>query len=299
LTDTLRTPDGNFSGLPGWPHAPRYLEGPDGEGPDGLRLHYIDEGPRAARRTWLCLHGQPTWSYLYRRMLPVFLAAGDRVVAPDFPGFGRSDKPRDEATYTFDFHREALLHLIEALDLGGIALVVQDWGGLIGLILPLAAPTRYDALLVMNTMLGTGDAPLGEGFLAWRAFANRNPDMDVARLMQRACPHLGDAEAAAYAAPFPDTAYKAGVRRFPNLVPDHPDAGGAALSRLARDFWRQHWTGKSLMAIGMKDPVLGPPVMRALHADIRNCPPPLEIADGGHFLQEWGEPIAREAVRLL
>ena len=178
-------------------------------------------------------------------------------------------------------------------------MVVQDWGGLIGLTLPMAAPERYAALLVMNTALGTGDAPLGEGFLAWRAFSNRNPDMDIAGLMQRACPHLGAAEAAAYAAPFPDATYKAGVRRFPNLVPDRPDAGGAALSREARTFWRERWAGKSLMAIGMTDPVLGPPVMRALHANIRNCPPPMEIAEGGHFLQEWGKEVAEAATRTL
>ena len=116
--------------------------------------------------------------------------------------------------------------------------------------------------------------------------------------MKRACPHLSDEEAAAYAAPYPDASYKAGARIFPNLVPDRPDAPGAALSRQARDFWRNAWTGKSLMAIGMKDPVLGPPVMRALHAQIRNCPQPLEI-DGGHFLQEWGEPIAHAAVAAL
>ena len=294
MTDALRTPDGNFTGLPDWPYAPRHFERPD-----GLRLHYVDEGPRGANRTWLCLHGQPTWSYLYRRMIPVFVGAGDRVVAPDFLGFGRSDKPVDETPYTFDFHRETLLGLVEALDLRNISLVVQDWGGLIGLTLPMAAPERYAALLVMNTALGTGDAPLSEGFLAWRTFSNRNPDMDIARLMQRACPHLGEAEAAAYAAPFPDATYKAGVRRFPNLVPDRPDASGAALSRQARAFWRERWTGRSLMAVGMKDPVLGPSVMRALHAEIRNCPPPLEIADGGHFLQEWGKEVAEAATRAL
>ncbi|MGD9879612.1 MAG: haloalkane dehalogenase [Reyranella sp.] len=294
MIDALRTPDERFAALPGWNYPPHFLARSD-----GMRLHYVDEGPRDARRTWLCLHGQPTWSYLYRRMIPVFAAAGDRVVAPDFLGFGRSDKPTDEAVYTFDFHRAAITGLIEALDLENIRLVVQDWGGLIGLTLPMAMPERFAGLLAMNTTLGTGDAPLGEGFLAWRAFSNRNPDMDIARLMQRACPHLADAEAAAYAAPFPDATFKAGVRRFPNLVPDHPDAGGAALSRAARTFWRERWTSKSLMAIGMTDPVLGPPVMRALHADIRNCPPPIEIADAGHFVQEWGEPIARRAVEVL
>jgi len=294
LIDALRTPDENFASLPDWPFAPRYLERAD-----GLRLHHVDEGPRDAARTWLCLHGQPTWSYLYRRMIPVFLAAGDRVVAPDFLGFGRSDKPRDEAAYTFDFHRATLLELIDTLDLRDIVLVVQDWGGLIGLTLPMAAPERYRSLLVMNTTLGTGDVPLSKGFLDWRAFSNSRPDMDVAGLMKRACPHLTAAEAAAYGAPFSDAGYKAGVRRFPNLVPDRPDAPGAALSREARAFWRERWTGPSLMAVGMQDPVLGPPVMRDLHALIHGCPPPVEIADGGHFLQEWGEPIARDAVRRL
>ena len=298
MTASLRTPDVRFAALPGWAYSPHYLVRSD-----GLRVHYVDEGPRPgshdARRTWLCLHGQPTWSYLYRRMIPVFAAAGDRVVAPDFLGFGRSDKPTDEAVYTFDLHRQTLIDLIEALDLRDICLVVQDWGGLIGLTLPMAMPGRFRSLLVMNTTLGTGDAPLGEGFLAWRSFSNRNPDLDIARLMQRACPHIDAAEADAYAAPFPDSRFKAGVRRFPNLVPDRPDAGGAALSRDARAFWRERWTGRSLMAIGMSDPVLGPPVMRALHAEIRNCPPPIELAGAGHFVQEWGEPIAREAVRLL
>lgn len=293
MINVLRTPDERFANLPAWPYAPRYFQRPD-----GLRLHYVDEGPRDGK-VFLCLHGQPTWSYLYRRMIPVFTAGGHRVVAPDFPGFGRSDKPADEAVYTFDFHRDALIGLITALDLRDIVLVVQDWGGLIGLTLPMAAPERYTALLVMNTTLGTGDTPLSQGFLGWRTFSNSRPDMDIAGLMARACPHLGAAEAAAYAAPFPDASYKAGVRRFPNLVPDQPEADGAALSRQARTFWRNDWRGRSLMAIGMKDPVLGPPVMRALHADIRDCPPPMEVAEGGHFVQEWGETIARAAVATL
>ena len=294
MGDVLRTPPQLLAGLPDFPYVPRRHTRPD-----GLVVQYIDEGPRDAAKTWLCLHGQPTWSYLYRRMIPAFVAAGHRVVAPDFLGFGGSDKPTDEAVYTFDFHRQTVLDLIAALDLRNIVLTVQDWGGLIGLTLPMAAPERYAGLLVMNTALGTGDAPLGEGFLQWRAFSNRSPDMDLAKLMQRSCPHLTPAEAAAYAAPYPDASYKAGVRRFPNLVPDRPDAGGAALSRQARDFWSTRWTGKSLMAIGMKDPVLGPPVMRALHRQIRGCPPPLEIADGGHFLQEWGGPIAEAALKAL
>jgi haloalkane dehalogenase/tRNA(adenine34) deaminase len=289
---TLRTPDERFAGLPGFAFAPRYLN------IGALRMHYLDEGASTAPVA-LCLHGQPTWVYLYRRMIPALRAAGFRVVAPDFFGFGRSDKPVDEEVYTFDFHRSSIISLIEALDLRHIMLVCQDWGGLIGLTIPMAMPDRFDRLLVMNTMLATGDAPLSEGFLAWRAFSNRNPDMDIAALMKRAAPGLGDAEAAAYAAPYPDARYKAGVRRFPNLVPDRPDAGGAALSRRARDFWSQQWRGASFMAVGMKDPVLGAPVMQALRQSIRNCPLPLELPDAGHFVQEAGEIIVAEAMKTF
>jgi len=288
--NVLRTPDERFAALPGYAFASHYLPGAG-----GLRMHYLDEGPRDAPVA-LCLHGQPTWSYLYRKMIPGFLAAKLRVVAPDFFGFGRSDKPEEEAAYTFIFHRDSIVALIEALDLGRITLVCQDWGGLIGLTIPMDMADRFERLLVMNTALGTGDVPLGEGFLAWRAFSNSKPDMDIAALMKRAAPTLSDAEAAAYAAPFPDARYKSGVRRFPNLVPDRPDAGGAALSRRARDFWSKDWAGKSFMAIGMQDPVLGPPAMRALRQTIRNCPPPLELADAGHFVQEAGAVIVEKAM---
>ena len=286
----LRTPDERFAALPGFSFEPNYHESAA-----RLRMHFLDEGMPDAPVA-LCLHGQPTWSYLYRKMIPAFIAAGLRVVAPDFFGFGRSDKPEDEATYTFEFHRDSVIALIEALDLRRVTLVCQDWGGLIGLTVPMAMANRFERLLVMNTALGTGDGPLGEGFLAWRAFSNSKPDMDIAGLMKRAVPSLSDAEAAAYAAPYPDARFKAGVRRFPNLVPDRPDADGAALSRRAREFWSKDWAGKSFMAIGMKDPVLGAPAMRALHAVIRNCPPPLELAEAGHFTQEAGVVIVEKAM---
>ena len=293
----LRTPDARFAALPAFPFAPHYLERLPGF--DGLRMHYLDEGPRDAARTFLCLHGQPTWSYLYRHMIPAFAASGARVVAPDLFGFGRSDKPVDEAWYAFTRHRDSLVAFVEALDLRGVTLVVQDWGGLLGLTLPMDLPERFDRLLVMNTALGTGDVALSEGFLAWRAWANKNLDMDIAKLMKRSCPHLSDAEAAAYAAPYPDASYKAGVRRFPNLVPERPDADGAALSRRARDWWQHEWRGRSFMAIGATDPVLGLPVMNALRKVIRGCPEPYVLAQAGHFAQEWGEEIARAALVAL
>jgi tRNA(adenine34) deaminase len=297
MPDVLRTPDERFADLPGYPFAPRYLG--DLKGCQGLRIHYLDEGPRGAAKVFLCLHGQPSWSYLYRRMIPVFAAAGHRVVAPDLIGFGRSDKPIDDARYTFSFHRAMLASFIERLDLENIVLVCQDWGGILGLTLPMDMPERFTGLLVMNTAFGTGDAPLPQGFLDWRAFSNRQPDMAVGKLFARACPHLTAAEAAAYDAPFPDARFKAGVRRFPNLVPETPDADGAELSRRARAWFGSRWSGRTFMAVGMDDPVLGPPVMRQVAAAIRGCPPPLEVAGGGHFLQEWGESIARAALAAL
>jgi len=292
---TLRTPDERFANLPGFAFAPCYIEGLAGF--DGLRVHYLDEGPRDAAQTFLCLHGQPTWCYLYRKMIPVFAGAGARVVAPDLFGFGRSDKPADEAFYTFTRHRDMLRAFVERLDLTDITLVCQDWGGILGLTLPMDMPERFSRLLVMNTALGTGDVPLGKGFLDWRTWSNKNPDMDIARLMKRAVAQLSDGEASAYAAPFPDASYKAGVRRFPNLVPDYPDADGAALSRRARDWWRAEWAGPTFMAVGAQDPVLGPPVMNHLRKLIRGCPEPYVVADAGHFVQESGEAVARAALR--
>jgi pimeloyl-ACP methyl ester carboxylesterase len=268
--------------LPGFPYAPRYLTWRD------WRVHYIDEGK--GERTFLCLHGEPTWSYLFRRMIPHFLARGARVVAPDMVGFGRSDKPEDEALYTFDFHRRFLLDFIQRLELKRITLVVQDWGGLLGLTLPMELPA-IEGLFIMNTALATGDVPLTEGFIAWRAYVAKNPDLACGKLLARACPHLSAGEAAAYDAPFPSVGSKAGVRRFPQLVPEKYDDPGAATSRKAREWLQHSWRGETFMAVGAKDPVLGPPAMKVLRGWIRGCPEPVVIENGGHFLQEWGDEV--------
>lgn len=297
--DALRTPDERFDGLPGYPWAPHYLS--DLPSLDGLRLHFLDEGSRDPDApVYLCLHGNPTWSYLYRKMIPVFLADGRaRVVAPDLIGFGKSDKPKKEDAHSFGWHRQVLLELVERLDLRNIILVVQDWGGLLGLTLPMAAPQRYAALLVMNTMLATGDEPLSDGFLAWRNMCARNPEFDVGRLLGRGNPQMSAQELEAYNAPFPDRGHRAALRAFPPMVPELPDSDGAAVSREARAFWGQRWNGRCMMAIGMQDPVLGPPVMKRLREWIRGCPAPMEVAQGGHFVQEHGEEIAQEAVQRL
>lgn len=293
--DALRTPEVAFADLPGYPWPPHYLS--DLSALSGLRLHHLDEGSADAPLTWLCLHGNPTWSYLYRHMIPILVAAGHRVVAPDLIGFGRSDKPKREDFHRFDRHRQILLELVERLDLRRIVLVVQDWGGLLGLTLPMAAPERYHGLLVMNTMLGTGDEPLSRGFEDWREMCARKPGFGVGRLLARASPGLTAAECAAYDAPFPDIGHRAATRAFPCLVPHDPDHEGAAVSRQARQFWREQWTGRSLMVIGARDPVLGEPVMRRLHADIRGCPQPWVLEQAGHFVPEdAGEAIARRAL---
>lgn len=297
MIEALRTPDERFRDLPGFPYSPIYLE--DLKGYEGLRMHYVDEGPQDAEYVFLCLHGEPTWAYLFRRMIPVFTAAGHRVIAPDYFGFGRSDKPVEEAVYQFDFHRGSLLAFIEHLNLKNIILVFQDWGGLLGLTLPMEMPDRITHLLIMNTTLGTGDVQLSKGFLEWRKWVSEHPDFRAGRLLKLTCPHLPDQECAAYDAPFPDVRYKAGVRRFPEMVPDNQHASGAELSRRSRDWLINEWSGESFMAIGMRDPVLGPPVMEALRKIIANCPPPLEIAEAGHFVQEWGETVAKKALEAF
>ena len=286
----LRTPDDRFRDLPDYPFAPNYVE--DLPGYDGLRVHYVDESE--GNRTFLCLHGQPTWSYLYRKMIPVFAREG-RVVAPDWLGFGRSDKPVRDEVYGFHFHRDMMLRFIERLDLRRITLVVQDWGGLLGLTLPHEEPDRFERLIIMNTALATGTSP-GKGFEEWRAYSNANPDLDIAGLMRRAVPMLTDEEAAAYAAPFPDATYKAGVRRFPRMVMTSPNMEGVDVSKRAVRFWREEWEGRSFMAIGEQDPVLGLAVMKRMQGIVRGCPEPLVLPDAGHFVQEAGAVVAERAL---
>ena len=288
----LRTPEERFVGLPDFPYAPRWAH--DLPGFEGLRIHYVDEGPPQAAVTALCLHGNPSWSYLYRHMLPVFTRAGVRVIAPDLIGFGRSDKPADAAWHSFHRHRDMLLRFVERLDLRHIMLVCQDWGGILGLTLPMAMAQRFSHLLVMNTSLGTGQVT--EGFRQWRSYSNAHPDLPVSRLIQRGKPQLTAAEAAAYDAPFPGPEFKAALQAFPNLVPDAEDAPGTDVSRSALRFLRETWGGESFMAIGMQDPVLGAGPMRSLQRVIRGSPAPLEIADAGHFVPEWGAPIAAAAL---
>jgi len=313
--DALRTPEARFADLPDYPWQPNYVSNLPSL--KGLRLHYLDIAsadlatisaattpatfPTRPTRpiTYLCLHGNPAWSYLYRKMIPVFSQSGARVVAPDLIGFGKSDKPKKDSAHCFHGHRQILLEFIERLDLRNIVLVVQDWGGLLGLTLPMAAPERYLGLVAMNTTLATGEAPLSPGFIGWREMCAKNPEFNIARLFARGNPQMSAEECAAYMAPFPDAGHRAATRAFPVMVPEFADSPGAAISREAQAFWSISWSGKTLMAVGAQDPVLGMPVMQALQQHIRGCPEPMVIEQGGHFVQELGEPIAMAAVELF
>ncbi|NJS35505.1 MAG: tRNA-specific adenosine deaminase [Brachymonas sp.] len=295
--DALRTPDARFENLPGYAFSPHYLS--DLPALNGLRVHYVDEGSREARRTFLCLHGNPAWSYLYRKMIPIFSASGARVIAPDLVGFGKSDKPKKDSFHSFTWHRQCLLEFIERMDLQNVILVVQDWGGILGLTLPMASPERFKGLLVMNTTLACGDAPLSDGFKAWREMCAKKPDFDIAKLFSRGNPHISEAECAAYMAPFPDSGHRAATRAFPPMVPEFESSEGAAISRAARDFWRNDWQGQTFVAIGTQDPVLGERAMQSLAQQIRGCPKPLLLPHAGHFVQEHGQAIAQEATQWL
>ncbi len=292
----LRTEETRFQNIPDFDYPVRYVD--DLPNYENLRIAYIDAGPKDAKTVYLCLHGEPSWSFLYRHMIAVFLEDGARVIAPDLLGFGRSDKPVNQSDYSFHFHRNYLLALVERLDLQNITLVVQDWGGLLGLTLPVDGgfEKRLGNLIIMNTGLGVGTSP-SAGFMAWKTYALNTADLPIGALIARGTPHLTAEEIAAYDAPFPSPEYKAGAQIFPALVPITPDMQGVKTSKKAAAYWSTQFSGKSFMAIGAADPVLGVGPMKKLATLIKACPEPMIIEDGGHFVQEWGEDIAKAALK--
>ncbi|MGB0506156.1 MAG: haloalkane dehalogenase [Pikeienuella sp.] len=228
----VRTPDDRFANLADYNFAPHYVDVDDSEG-GKLRLHYVDEGPADANPV-LLMHGEPSWSYLYRHMIPVFTAAGHRAVAPDLIGFGRSDKPTERSDFTYQRHVDWMSDWLVQVDLNNITLVCQDWGGLIGLRLLAAIPERFDRLVVANTALPTGDQPMSDAFKAWRDYSQTVPDFNSGKIVYGGTSQkLTDDEIAAYNAPFPDDTYKAGARQFPALVPDSPDNPATEANRAA------------------------------------------------------------------
>jgi haloalkane dehalogenase len=287
--DILRTPDECFADLPGYPFEPHYVELAD-----GIRVHYVDEGD--GPETVLLMHGEPSWSYLYRTMIPVLVDAGHRCVAPDLVGFGRSDKPASRTDYTYQRHvdwmREALF---DRLDLSGLTLVAQDWGGLIGLRLVAEHPDRFARVVAANTMLPTGDHDPGEAFLAWQRYSQETPVFHVGGIVKGGCrTELSPEVIAAYDAPFPDDSYKEGARQFPALVPTSPDDPAAPANRAAWDELRR-FDKPVLTAFSDQDPITRGGE-RVLQSQIPGAAgqPHTTIEGGGHFLQEdRGPELAR------
>lgn len=281
----LRTPDHHFANLPGYNFAPHYVEVDDTEG-GTLRLHYVDEGDPSAAPVML-LHGEPSWSYLYRHMIPIFASAGHRVVAPDLIGFGRSDKPTEQSDYTYARHVAWMADWLQQIDLQNITLVCQDWGGLIGLRLVAQSPERFARAVVANTGLPTGDHPMGEAFKAWREYSQTAPDFDSGRIVNGGTTStLTAEEIAAYNAPYPDATYLAGARRFPALVPDTPDNVEAPANRAAWKVLRGLET-PFLTAFGSDDKITagGDRVFQKLLPGAEGQPHTI-LKGGGHFLQE-------------
>ena len=291
--DVLRTPDSCFEGLEGWPFSPHYVE------VGSLRVAYVDEGPRDGKVV-LCLHGEPSWSYLYRHMIPGLVAAGLRVIAPDLVGFGRSDKPAARTDYTYARHvewmRAALLDTA-GLGLTGVTVVGQDWGGLIALRLVAEHPSAFARVVTANTFLPTGDRPGNDAFMAWQKFSQSVAEFPVGFIVNSGCTtDLSDAVRAGYDAPFPEERYKEGARQFPMLVPIRPDDPAASANREAWEIL-SGWTKPWLCAFSDGDPITAG-ADRALLERVPGTKgmPHTTITGAGHFLQEDRGPELTAAI---
>ena len=295
-----RTPDARFADLADWPYPPQYVELADAPGVAGpLRLHVVDQGPRDASETVLMLHGEPSWSYLYRGVIGPLAEAGHRAVAFDFPGFGRSDKPTETAAYTYALHRAALLRVVEALDLRDVTLVVQDWGGLMGLSVgALDIPDRVSRLVVMNTFLPTGEGKTSLAFRTWKLSARvLGRRLPIGPLMTLALPKSQAGSVPGYTAPFPSARFKAGAAAWPLLVPTEPGGPVADAMTRTRNALRR-WDKPCLLVWSRSDPILGG-AWRSFERLVPTASAPVFVR-GGHFLQDAsGAEIADHVMALV
>lgn len=292
--DILRTPDERFVNLPGYTFAPNYVE------LDGLLMHYVDLGPRDAEPI-LLLHGEPSWCYLYRKMLPLLVDAGFRTIAADLVGFGRSDKPVRHEDYTYQKHVDWARGLIEALDLRNITLVCQDWGGLIGLRLAAELEARFARIVAANTFLPTGDIPPGKAFLRWQRSSQERPVFQASTVVRQGCvSELAPEVLSAYDAPFPDDRYLAGARQFPMLVPTSPDDPASEPNRQAWEVLRR-WEKPFLTAFSDSDPITrGADLFLQAAIPGATGQPHTTIHQAGHFLQEdQSEALASAVLAFL
>lgn len=296
----LRTPDDRFDSLPGYDFAPHYAEVPDGEG-GTLRMHYLDEGP-ADGPVVLLMHGEPSWCFLYRTMIPVLTAAGLRCIAPDLIGFGRSDKPTEREDYTYARHVEWIRHLVvDVLDLHDVTFFGQDWGGLIGLRVVAENTDRFARVAIGNTGLPTGHERSTEAFLAWREYSQTTPDFDIGAIVSRAVVQpMAPEVVEAYRAPFPDDSYKAGARVFPTLVPASPDDPASAANVAAREVFSR-WEKPFLLLFSDSDPVTkGADRWFSKHVPGAAGQPHTTIEAAGHFFQEdCGPELAEHVIALV
>lgn len=299
MMEYLRTDDSCFENLPDYNFSPNYLSVDDGEAGQ-LRVHYLDEGPKDAAPI-LLLHGEPTWSFLYRKMIPILVQAGHRVIAPDLVGFGRSDKPTKRSDYTYQRHVDWITSWLLQLALSDITLVCQDWGGLIGLRLAAENPARFDRIVAANTMLPTGDHQPGDAFIKWQTFSQEVAEFPTGNIINQATTtELSAAVIAAYNAPFPEEKYKEGARQFPLLVPITPDDPASDKNRAA---WKvlSQWQKPFLTAFSDSDPITagGDKLMQKLIPGTKGQHH-TTIINGGHFLQEdQGEALADVVVKFI
>jgi haloalkane dehalogenase len=278
VTDVLRTPEARFDAVAGFPGAPRHLD------VDGVRVAWVQEGADDAPPVWF-MHGEPTWGYLWRKVMAPVAAAGHRCIAPDLPGFGRSDKPAELSWYSYDRHTAHMAALLEHLDLHGATMVVHDWGGPIGMRLFVEHPGRFERLVVLDTGFFTGEQRMTDAWKAFRDFTERTEDLPVGFLVQGACASELPAEVvAAYEAPFPTAAHKAGARAFPLMLPTSPDMPGAAEGRAVRDAMAADRRPK-LVLWGAEDPII-PPAAGERLAELIGAPAPELLPGASHFLQE-------------
>ena len=298
--ELLRTPDDRFENLPDYPFRPNYLTIQDRSEAVGIRVHYIDEGDPVSQPV-LMLHGEPSWSFLYRKMVAPFVQAGYRVLAPDLPGFGKSDKPAKRSDYSYARHVEWMTDWLQAMDLQDIILICQDWGGLIGLRLVAADPGRFARVVTSNTMLPTGDHDPGDAFLQWQKYSQETPVFPTGQIVNKgSVSELPIDVIAAYDAPFPDESYKEGARQFPTLVPTSPDNPE---SQANRDAWKvlMGYQKPWLCVFGDSDPITGAaaPVIQQLVAGCQGQPH-TTLRGGGHFIQEdCGEELSQVVLDWL